>query len=959
MDFDQLMSKLETSERTKYQSLVSQFQSGGSQERKIKGQFAQLVIKVQKRLNQKPNPSSIVAQFVERYAVKRDQCKLSKPVELLPASSYPQALAIPLSVYQNTQDSASSHKALLDLGEAILVYVTGIQFGEYRQDWELDESIETEFYRNAKRKPSFGVFLSFLRRLANADGTSILDHVFQKNAQFPAVSEYVLIYDLLGCVINQGQDDNFQDQVKQLKKGRTVPKCGVLNFYDTFISMRNAYAHPEDKAKNPLRKWPLGPEYYTFVNPYTQAAVEELIANLSVVTQYKPFTVEEIDANAGQSKILIEVGLKVIDGQIPLKANHILKTNLRYLMDLEGEPFTQFYYNEIPQLDTTVAKKIISQEKAKILEPVLKGMINQYLSNDDEIDQDEYLTLKLTAQSADIRDQELKQIISQTRKENHLPEKFEIISSTPRQKPEITFNPWWVHYFTYRQGFLQVADDTRLSSVRSGMADQEGTPEFYHRYVWSQIHSYLQEKIDQELNQPNERWLLQPNGWQQGRYSGYFWGKIYPEQSPIGSALSISHFVKEKPTRPDVWPESAYWNKNLYQIDCKSGTHIRIEPDFDRLAPIYSNQDPNLGLFYKISKINTDFLVNNRGELDRYDIWVALIDLRLIKKFKGKDRITDALIYADLKKHDNLLLVSLDTYFEKYHQEEDESIYVQRIIISPSVLDSNEIDTTIKFSLRLSASIISKITDFALEKGLNLMESQRLEKVYQQQKMDLLEGLRSQIENRIFDQALSTESYEELLDLVLASGLRIIDFLDLKKEYQKKGIDFQDGQFIDRASDELIEWMDQQLDQLKARSLSVIDRILDTGKKRLRDLGSKRFYGFSWQSGQIIGHIGFRLRNTGKICAALQIEGNRENSGQIDDFMQWVGSHPQWFSYYADGSPRFHLHTGRKTFTIERHSSFFSVVTLFDNDASILELMSGMLSDFFQSNPNYPVEKSQ
>ena len=945
MDLEQLISALESHEQTAYQVLVGQAESG-SQDKEVRSQLARLVIQVLKRLGQKPNPGPIIAQFVKRYPAKPDQSKLSEPVELLPVSSYPQALATPLAAYQNTQDSASAHKALLDLGEALLVYITGIQFGEYRQNWELDESIETEFYRNAKRKPSFGVFLGFLRRLANADGASILDHVFHKNAQFSAVSEYVLIYDLLGQVINQGQDDNFQDQVDQLKKGRMVPKRGVLNFYDTFISMRNAYAHPEDKAKNPERKWPLGQEYYDFVNPYTQEAVEELIANLAIVTQYKPFRVEEINADGGQSKILIEVGQNVSDGQIMLEANHILKTDLRYLMDREGQPFTQFYYNEIPQLDTSVAKKIISQEKAKMLAPILKGMINQYLSNDDEIDQEEYLTLKLTAQSADIRDQELEQIIGQTRKEKGLLETFEIVPASPRQETEITFNPWWVHYFTFRQGLLQVADDTGLSSVRSGMAGQEGTPEFYHRYAWSQINAYLQERVEQQLNQSDDQWLLQPNGWQQGRYSGYYWGRIYPEQSPIGSALSISHFVMGKPTPPDVWPESAYWSKNPYQIDCKAGTHIRIEPDFDRLALIYNNQDPSLQLFKEISRVNIAFLVNNRSELDRYDIWVALIDLRLINRFKGKDRVTDALIYADLQRVDNLLLVSLGTYFERYYLEKDESIHVQRIIISPSALDSTEIDSTVKFSLSLSASIISKITDFALENGLNLTESQRLEKDYQRQKPDLLEEFRSQIEARLIDQALDAEAYKELVDSVPASGLRITDFLDLKKEYQKKGVQFKDGEFVDQADNELIEWMDQKLDQLKAKNLSVLDRISDTAKKRLRGLSSNRFYGLSWQSGQIVGHIGFRLRNTGEIYVVLQIEGGQDNSGQVHAFMEWVGSHPDWFSYHADGSPCFHLHTGRKAFRIEKHSPNFSVATLFDDGTQILEVMSDMLADW-------------
>lgn len=59
--------------------------------------------------------------------------------------------------------------------------------------------------------------------------------------------------------------------------------------------MRNSYAHPEDEAKNPERKWPLGEDYYSPTNPYVQAGLEELIANLVVITEYKPILVEEVN----------------------------------------------------------------------------------------------------------------------------------------------------------------------------------------------------------------------------------------------------------------------------------------------------------------------------------------------------------------------------------------------------------------------------------------------------------------------------------------------------------------------------------------------------------------------------------------------------------------------------------------------------------------------------------------
>ena len=311
MQLEQFVEQLEGQERVEYQTLVAESQSEGDS-KSIRSRLARLTMEVLKRLGEKPNPGPVIGQFTKLYPPAQSAAGVEDfpAAEMKPLEDYPQALVQPMTELQKSKDAASTHKALLDLGEVMLVYLTGIQFGEYRKYWPLDEEIESEFYKNAKRKPSFGVFLGFLRRLAKAEGESILDHLFHKKAEFDAVSEYVLVYDLLSHVINQGQDDNFLPVVEEMKRGRTVAKRNLLNFYDSFISMRNSYAHPEDKAKNPERKWPLGEDYYSLINPYAKAGLEELIANLVVITEYKPILVEEVDPSQQQGQVLIEIGRK-------------------------------------------------------------------------------------------------------------------------------------------------------------------------------------------------------------------------------------------------------------------------------------------------------------------------------------------------------------------------------------------------------------------------------------------------------------------------------------------------------------------------------------------------------------------------------------------------------------------------------------------------------------------------
>ena len=62
-------------------------------------------------------------------------------------------------------------------------------------------------------------------------------------------------------------------------KGRSVGQKGLLEFFNIFIQIRNRYAHPDEKAgpKDNKRKWPLGDEYYEYINSHMNAALSELV----------------------------------------------------------------------------------------------------------------------------------------------------------------------------------------------------------------------------------------------------------------------------------------------------------------------------------------------------------------------------------------------------------------------------------------------------------------------------------------------------------------------------------------------------------------------------------------------------------------------------------------------------------------------------------------------------------
>jgi hypothetical protein len=147
--------------------------------------------------------------------------------------TYPQRIVKPLIELEKTPDLASEHKLLLDLGETLLTHITGIIFGEYKRNWDINEALESEFYRNAKKKPSFGVFLGLLRLLMKADGKSVCDEYFEKGKSYPAVSEFVFNYNLLKSeVVNKGQDS--EPPITPFQKSLPVLKClcqPIVSFY--------------------------------------------------------------------------------------------------------------------------------------------------------------------------------------------------------------------------------------------------------------------------------------------------------------------------------------------------------------------------------------------------------------------------------------------------------------------------------------------------------------------------------------------------------------------------------------------------------------------------------------------------------------------------------------------------------------------------------------------------------
>ena len=78
---------------------------------------------------------------------------------------------------------------------------------------------------------------------------------------------------------------------------------------------------------------------------------------------------------------------------------------------------------------------------------------------------------------------------------------------------------------------MKFEDSAPLSRVKKGESDKFQTQEYYHKKIWSELNLFVEKLILNQLNQNNENWISNPNEWQQGRLTGYYWNRVCPDNT--------------------------------------------------------------------------------------------------------------------------------------------------------------------------------------------------------------------------------------------------------------------------------------------------------------------------------------------------------------------------------------------------------------------------------------------
>jgi hypothetical protein len=371
----------------------------------------------------------------------------------------PSQIVISSKRYNDATEEAVMHKTLLELAESLLIYIVGIMLGEYKSSNQVNLKLETEFYKFSRQKPSFGHFLSIFRMLSNEMPTSIFNSKFDKYKVYEKTATLIYQFNLLKEVVDDGADDNFQFHIDQIKGRSMSTNKGLLDLFDNIIIIRNIFAHPEDKAgkKENKRKWPTNDVYFKQINSCIYNAIMEVVEDVDIFINYKPVFAKNIDDKSKKGTFLLETGEKNKEFELDLTVDDLsnLSTEFRYLLDSKDQVYVQIYYHTIPSVNPSVAKQIIDIERAKVIEPHLREIIKEKLSDDGKIDNMEFLVMQDTAKTAAISIEKLFSIIDEEKNKLGLIGEVgspdmpgDIFIDAKTGNYPIVFNPWWLHYFS-------------------------------------------------------------------------------------------------------------------------------------------------------------------------------------------------------------------------------------------------------------------------------------------------------------------------------------------------------------------------------------------------------------------------------------------------------------------------------------------------------------------------------
>ena len=511
-------------------------------------------------------------------------------------NNLPKNLEKTISDLARAREKAAKQKYLLDLGESLVMHLCSFVLGEYKDKGFVSIDLEKSFLKNSKNV-SFGIYLGWLRessKFLNSQGSpSQTQQLLHGSNEFIELSAFSKSFEVLkGLVENEATD--YQSPINLALKNN-LPKVNLLQFFDSFIQLRNRVAHPHKEVKGKMVTWPFTEPYFDAVNLSLEQALTRAINELSHIWEFKQFIVESNQAglltlkseDSGEieefeSTSTISEGVKVFANP----ANTVLLSDWKMLLRAGDEAIEKIRQEEeelrnkatVEDLKESIKAALddqqISLDEMKFFESIAKTRMGlskeqvkaliisvaKEMNIEDpfpEVDKrfievidnaintktyNEFL-LKLTGQQYGVDSETFDQVfLERTFALNVDPDEIRKNKVLQFSVEELTAFQGLMSAHKWLMGMFVLRKHTKESIFKiKEDSYQFGTKEYWHRTAFSSLEHFVKTRLEKLMIDQDVEWDTKQNNWQIGAMTSYAWCTLYPKNLTSKKILAL-HF---------------------------------------------------------------------------------------------------------------------------------------------------------------------------------------------------------------------------------------------------------------------------------------------------------------------------------------------------------------------------------------------------------------------------------
>ena len=509
---------------------------------------------------------------------------------------------LPISFIKSLDDIAKAkfyearQRYLLHLGETLIMHVCSFVLAEYKESGTHLMALEKDIINN-KKSLSVGTYVGWVRstsqHLADIGKPSLLDDLIRKEEKNDVIANFIACLDILKKVVESDDKESLYERCLQLKKGTTLKKCNLNQFFNKFVELRNKIAHPIYEVKGKTISWPFTDDCYRFILDPLEIGIQGVLDQLNPLWEYDQYIVSENEKDGlilnfedGDDTKKIHSNIELPEGVRVLlnSKDHLLPADWKVL--LRPDPLAV----ERIKAEQEELRKMSSLSEFK--EHIIVAL------EDKQISMEEFRFLESVARTKlELSSEQVKEIILQTANELGIEDPFpevdvrfiETLDTAIRNK---TFNElvlklmgeqYGVHpnefdkvfdSRAYALGFdpiearksdsvtmtkdelnafhsLIIARSWLMSMVKLntggglsnykivGDSNSPQSKEYWHKFAFTSLERFVQLRLKTLQLDGGLEWVTKQNQWQIGNMASYAWCSIFPKDAITKAALSL------------------------------------------------------------------------------------------------------------------------------------------------------------------------------------------------------------------------------------------------------------------------------------------------------------------------------------------------------------------------------------------------------------------------------------